>query len=185
MGKMLLPLCVLVAFFVRDLRLLVAAGRSRVVTACAVYAVLFFLYAAALGSWLSLAQIPEPNLLKINGPIWVGIVAVHFVLCGLTWQMSRVRTSGGVWVVALAPSPAVLLSLCLAAGALPDKIGISLGLLSLPLFVLIWIALIVPLAFEMVRRPLKGDRFLSIRSLRFVALLNLSSLLCFVDQFNL
>jgi hypothetical protein len=155
------------------------------VTACGVYAVLFFLYTLTLGSWLRLAQIHKPDLLRIDGLIWMSIVAVHVVLFGLTWQMSRVRAARSVWVVALAPSPAVLLSLCFAARALPEKIGLSLGLLSLPLFVLIWIALIVPLAYEIVRRPLKGDRFLSIRSLRFAALLNLSSLLCFVDEFNL
>lgn len=62
MAKTLLAVCILVAFFVRDLRLLVAAGRSRIVTACAVYAILSFLYAAALGSRLSLAQIQKPNL---------------------------------------------------------------------------------------------------------------------------
>jgi len=49
MAKTLVAICVLMAFFVRDLRLLVAAGRSRIATACAVYAVLFFLYTAALG----------------------------------------------------------------------------------------------------------------------------------------
>jgi glucan phosphoethanolaminetransferase (alkaline phosphatase superfamily) len=181
----LLAICVLMAFFFRDLRLLVAAGRSLIGTACAVYAVLFFLHTAALGALLSFAQIHEPNLITIDERVWVGVVGVHVVLCGLTWWMSSQEGVRRAWVVVLAPSPAVLLSLCFVVGALPDKVGISLGPLSLPLFGLIWIALIVPLAYEIVRGPLMSDRFLSIRSLRFVALLNLSSLLCFVDQFNL
>jgi hypothetical protein len=184
MAKTLLTICILVAFFVRDLRLLVAAGRSRIATACAAYAVLFLLYSAALGSWLRFAQIQTPDLMTIDGWIWAGIVAIHVILCGLTWWLSREGRTSPAWVVALAPSPAVLFSLCLVTGALPAEIGISLGLLSLPLFSLIWIALIAPLAYEMVRVPL-SDRFLSLRSLRFVALLNLSSLLCFVDQFSL
>jgi hypothetical protein len=164
MAKTLLAICVLMAFFVRDLCLLLAAGRSRVGTACVIYAVLFFLYTAALGALLSYAQIQEPNLITIDGRIWAGIVAVHVVLCGLTWWMSRQEGALPAWVVVLAPSPAVLLSLCFAVGALPDQIGISLGPLGLPLFGVIWIALIVPLAYEMVRGPLTSDRFLSIHS---------------------
>jgi hypothetical protein len=183
MAKTLFAGCVLAAFSVRDLRLLVAAGKRRIVAACAVYAVLFFLYAAALSFGLGLAQIHTPNLMTIDGRIWGGIVAVHVTLCGVTWRLSRGGGASRAWVVALAPSPAVLFSLCLATAALPDEIGISLGLLSLPLFSLVWIALIAPLAYEMVRGPL-SDRFLSLRSLRFVALLNLSCLLCFVDQFK-
>lgn len=185
MAKTLVAVCLLMAFFVRDLRLLIVAGRARIPTACALYALLFFLYAAALGSWLSFEQIREPNLVTIGGRVGAGIVAIHLVLCGVTWRMSRFRIASWAWVVALVPSPAVLLSLCFATGALPENIGSSLGPLSVPLFSLIWIALIVPLAYEMVRGPLMGDRFLSIHSLRFVGLLNLSSLLCFVDQFNL
>jgi hypothetical protein len=181
MAKTVVAVCILIAFFVRDFRLLVAAGRSRIATGCAVYALLFFLYAAALDFWLSLAQIPKPNLLTIGARVWIDIVVFHVVLGGLTWWMSRQDGGRRAWMLALAPSPAVLLSLCFAAGALPENIGISLGLLSLPLFSLIWIALIVPFAYEMVRGPL-SERFLSLRSLRGVALLNLSSLLCFVDQ---
>jgi hypothetical protein len=162
----------------------VAAGTSRIATACALYAILFFLYAAMLGSWLGFIHIQTPNLMTIDGRIWAAIVVVHVALCGLTWWLSRDGASRRVWLVALAPSPAVLLSLCLVTAALPEEIGISLGLLSLPLFSLIWIALIAPLAYEIVRVPLSA-RFVSLRSLRFVALLNLSSLLCFVDQFNL
>jgi hypothetical protein len=184
MAKTLLAICVLMAFFVRDVRLLVVAGRSRIATACAVYAVLFFLYTAALGFGLGLAQVQTPNLMTIDERIWAGIVAVHVALCGVTWWLSRGGGASLAWVIALAPSPAVLLSLCLMTGALPEELGISLGLLSLPLFSLIWIALIAPLAYEIVRVPLSA-RFVSLRSLRFVALLNLSSLLCFVDQFNL
>src|SRR5579863_2160157 len=134
MTKTLLAGCILTAFFVRDIRLLVAAGRSRIAPACAAYAVLFVLYTAAVGEWLSLVHTQMPNLITIDVRIWVGIVAVHIVLCGLTWQMSRVRIVRGVWVVALVPSPAVLLSLCFAAGALPENIGVSLGLLSPLLF---------------------------------------------------
>jgi hypothetical protein len=59
MAKTLLAICVLVALFFRDLRLLVAAGRSRIATACAVYVILVFLYAVALGSWLGLAHISD------------------------------------------------------------------------------------------------------------------------------
>lgn len=84
-------------------------------------------------------------------------------------------------VVALAPSPAALLSLCLLGRALPENIQVSLGQLSLPLFGLIWIGLVVPLAFEMAHEPII-DRFRSVQSLRVVALLNLSSLLCFFAQ---
>ena len=122
--------------------------------------------------------------MTIDGRISAGIVAVHVVLCRLTWWMSREGGSRRAWVVALAPSPAVLLSRCLVTAALSEEIGISLGLLSLLLFSLLWIALVAPLAYETVRAPLSA-RFVSLRSLRFVALLNLSSLLCFVDQFNL
>ena len=175
--------CVLTAFFVRDLRLLVTAGRSRIASACAVYAVLFFLYSAALGTWLGVIHIQTPNLMTIDDRIWAGIVAVHVVLCCLTWGLFRDGGASKAWVVALAPSPAVLYSLCLVTAALPDRIRISMGLLSLPLFSLVWIALVAPLAYEIVRGPL-SDRFLSLRSLHFVALLNLSCLLCFVDQFN-
>ena len=153
MAKTLLAICVLVALFFRDLRLLVAAGKSRIATACTVYVILVFLYAAALGSWLGLAHIQTPNLMTIDGRIWAAIVVVHVVLCGLTWWLSREGASRRAWLVALAPSPAGLLSLCLVTGALPERIGISLGLLSLPLFSLIWIALIAPLAYEMVRAP--------------------------------
>jgi hypothetical protein len=64
--------------------------------------------------------------------------------------------------------------------AWPEGIGTSLGLLSLPLFGVIWIALIAPLAYEVVRAP-RSAGFLS---LRLIALLNLSSLLCFVDTYN-
>jgi hypothetical protein len=184
MAKTLVAGCILVAFFVRDFRLLVAADRSRIATGCAIYAFLFFLYAAALDSWLSFARIQRPDLLTIGGRVWTGIVGFHVVLGGLTWWMSRQKGGRRAWMLALAPSPAVLLSLCFAAGALPENIGISLGLLSLPLFSLIWIALIVPLAYETVRGPL-SNRFLSLRSLRGVALLNLSSLLCFVDRLDL
>ena len=184
MAKTLLAICVLIALFFRDLRLLVAAGTSRIATACALYAILFFLYAAVLGSWLGFSHIQTPNLMTIDGRIWAAIVVVHVALCGLTWWLSRDGASRRVWLVALAPSPAVLLSLCLVTAALPEEIGMSLGLLSLPLFSLIWIALIAPLSYEIVRVPLSA-RFVSLRSLRFVALLNLSSLLCFVDQFNL
>jgi hypothetical protein len=184
MAKALFAGCVLAAFFVRDLRLLVAASKRRIVTACAVYAVLFFLYAAALSFGLGLAQIQTPNLMTIDGRIWGGIVAVHVTLCGVTWRLSRGGDASRAWVIALAPSPAVLVSLCFMTGALPEELGISLGLLSLPLFSLIWIALIAPLSYEIARVPLSA-RFVSLRSLRFVALLNLSSLLCFVDQFNL
>src|SRR5579864_757670 len=143
MAKTLLAICVLTAFFVRDLRLLVAAGRGRIQSACTVYAVLFFLYTAALGALLSFAQIQQPNLITIGQRVWAGVVCVHLLLCGLTWWMSRQESARPAWVVVLTPSPAVLLSLCFAPGALPDKIGISLGPLSLPLFGLIWIALIV------------------------------------------
>ena len=184
MAKTLLAGCVLTAFFVRDLRLLVTAGRNRIATACAIYAALFLLYAAALGFWLELAQIETPSLMKIDGRTWAAIVGAHVVLCGLTWWLSREGGSGRAWMIALAPSPAVLLSLGLVTGALPEKIGLGLGLLSLPLFSLIWIALIAPLAYEMVDVP-RSAGLQSCRSLRFIALLNLSSLLCFVDQFDL
>jgi hypothetical protein len=121
---------------------------------------------------LSLAQAQKPNLIRVDEWVWAGVVGVHVVLGGLTWWMSRREGDGPAWMVVLAPSPAVLLSLCFVVGALPDNIGISLGLLSLLLFGLIWIALIVPLAYEMVRGRPVNDRFLSIRSLRLVALLN-------------
>jgi hypothetical protein len=180
MVKTLLALSVLSALFVRDLRLLVAAGRSRIATVCTVYAVLFILYTAALGELLSLAQIQEPYLITIDERLWAGVVGVHVVLSALTWWLSRESDSRRAWLIALAPSSAVLLSLCLVTAALPEGIGTSLGLLSLPLFGLIWIALIAPLAYEMVRMP-RSARFLS---LRLIALLNLFSLLCFVDKYN-
>jgi len=63
MARALLAGCILVAFFIRDLRLLVAAGRSRFATVCTVYAVLFFLYTAALGAWLNVAQVLKPDLI--------------------------------------------------------------------------------------------------------------------------
>lgn len=79
---MLLAICVLVALFFRDLRLLVASRKSRIATASAVYAIRFFLYAAALGFWLNFAHIPTPDLMTIDGRTWaaVAIVIVHVVL---------------------------------------------------------------------------------------------------------
>jgi len=91
----------------------------------------------------------------------LGIVAVHVGLCGITWWLSREGGARRAWVVTLAPSPAALLSLCLLTGALAEQIATSLGLLSLPLFSVIWIALMVPLAYEMVRGP-HSESFVSI-----------------------
>ena len=179
--KTILAECVLIAFFVRDLRLLVAAGQSRIVWACAAYAALFFSYAAALAGLLGFAEIYNPGLLTISGRTWGSILAVHAVLSGITWHLSKGGTGRGVWMVALAPSPAILLSFCFVAHAFPETIEISLGLLSLPLFGVVWIGLIVPLAYEMVKEA-ASDGFSSIRSLRIVALLSLSSVLCFVGQ---
>jgi hypothetical protein len=110
MAKTLLALCILSAFFVRDLRLLVAAGRSRIATVCTVYAVLFILYAAALGALLSHTQIQEPYLITIDERLWAGVVGVHVVLCGLTWWLSR-SDSRRAWLIALAFSGSIALPL--------------------------------------------------------------------------
>jgi len=150
MARIAFAFFVLAAFFVRDLRLLATAGRSRIATACAAYAVLFFLYAAGVGFWLHFVHIQKPDLITIGGATWTAILTVHLSIWGITWQMSRGWAARWVWLVSLVPAPAVLLSLCFAAGALPAYIGISLGLMSLPLFSLTWIALMVPLAYEIV-----------------------------------
>ena len=168
---------VLAAFFLRDLRLLTTAGASRIVAACTLYPLFFGSYMAALSVWLTRTHTRRPDLIAINETALVWIVAIHVVLGGLTWLISRSGPANSAWLMALAPSPAVFLCLCLLAGALPENMADSLGVLTLLLFGVTWNMMIVPFAFELVRGPFR-DRFMSKFPLRFVALLNL---FCFLS----
>ncbi len=177
MSRAWLSAVVLAAFFLRDLRLLTSAGSGRIVAACALYPLFFGSYMAALTLWLTRTHARRPDLIAINEMALVWIVAIHAVLCGLTWLISRSGPPNRAWLMALAPSPAVFLCLCLLAGALPADMANSLGILSLLLFGVTWNLLIVPFAFELVRGPFR-DRFVSKFPMRFVALLNL---FCFLS----
>ena len=177
MVKASLAVVVLGLLFVRDLRLLVLAGQKRVVMACGVYSGVSAVYAIALVRWMIVAQVQRPDLISLARSVWVGIVCVHLLFGGLIWLISRGGRRGSAWAMVLAPSPATYVCLCLLACVLPDRISGSLGILSLLIFAFTWIALIVPLAYELAIGPL-SDRFVSARALRSIALLNLTSVLC-------
>ena len=177
MVKAAVAVVVLGTLFVRDLRLLVSAGPRRIAMACGVYSGLSAVYAIALARWLIVTQVQRPDRISLARSAWVGIVCVHLLFGGLTWLISKSSRRGSVWAMVLAPSPATYACLCLLASVLPDRIGGSLGILSLLIFAFTWIVLIVPLAYELAFGPC-SDRFVSARALRAVALLNLSSVLC-------
>jgi len=177
MPRAWLSAVVLAAFFLRDLRLLTSAGSGRIVAACALYPLFFGSYLVVLTVWLTRTHTLRSDLIVINEMALVWIVAIHVVLCGLTWLISRSGPANSAWLMALAPSPAVFLCLCLLSGALPADMADSLGILSLLLFGVTWNLLIVPFAFELVRGPFR-DRFVSKFPLRFVAFLNL---FCFLS----
>jgi hypothetical protein len=168
---------VLVALFARDVRLLVFAGPARVATACATYCGLFLSYTGALALWLGAAHVQRPDLIGLSGSVWIGILSVHVVLDSLTWLMSRGATRHSVWVIALAPSPAIYLSLCFLGDALPDRIAQSLGVLTLLLFSVVWVSLAAPLAYELAHESSPHPSALR-SEIRRAPLLNLSSVAC-------
>ena len=180
MARTWLSAVVLAALFLRDLRLLTSAGSGKIVAACSTYPIFFGLYTVMLALWLSATHIRRPDQITMNEMAWSGVMVVHVVLCGLTWLISRLGLANKAWLLALAPSPATLLCLCLLAGALPANMLNSLGMFSLVLFSVIWNALILPFAFELVQGP-SQDRYVPNLSLRFAALLNLSCFFCLFD----
>jgi hypothetical protein len=155
-ARTLLPAIILAAFFLRDLRLLASAGPERIARACWTYSMFSAVYAALLAFAFSFAGIRRPDLISLNRVAYFGLVAFHLLLWGATWALSHSSFRHRGWILALAPSPATLLSQCLLVGLLPDNMANSLGLFSLFLLCVTWTALVIPFAYELSGDPFPG-----------------------------
>jgi len=150
------------------------------VRACWMYSVFSGVYAALAALALSLAGIQRPDLISLGGAAFLGLVAVHLLLWGATWALSHSSFRNRGWVLALAPSPATLLSQCLLVGLLPDNMANALGLFSLFLLCVTWNALVIPFAYELSRDSFPGvSRFHP--SLVIAGSLNLFCFLYFLE----
>ena len=179
MAKIFLSGIILVAFFLRDLRLLSSAGPSRIARASGLYSLFSGAYATLLAVGFRLAGVRRPDLISIGRNEWVGLVVIHVLLWGITWLLSRTSSRSCAWLLALAPSPAMLLSQCVLVALLPENMANALGLFSILLFAVTWIALMIPFAYEL-SQGLFWNRFASPRSLSLVGCLNLFCFLYFV-----
>lgn len=180
MAGFYLSAIVLAAFFVRDLRLLASAGPVRIVRACGMYSVCSSIYAAFLAMGFSLAGVQRPDAIYFGRNEWAALVAIHVVLWGVTWLLSRTAFRNRAWVLALLPSPATLVSQCMLVALLPDNMANALGLFSIFLFTVIWNALMIPFAYELSQGGFY-NRFASAHSLVLVGCLNLFSFLYFFE----
>jgi hypothetical protein len=180
MAKICLSGIILAAFFLRDLRLLASAGRPEIARACGIYSVFSAVYAALLALGFRLAGVRRPDLISLGRNEWAGLVAIHLVLWGVTWLLSRTSLRDRAWLLALAPSPATLLSQCLLVALLPENMANALGLFSIFLFSVTWNALMLPFAYEL-SQGVFWNRFASAHSLVLVGCLNLFSFLYFLD----
>ena len=180
MARISLSAIILAAFFLRDLRLLASAGPIRITRACGIYSVFSGVYAALLAVGFTLAGVRRPDLISLGRNEWASLVVIHLVLWGVTWLLSRTSLRNRAWLLALAPSPATLLSQCLLVGLLPENMANALGLFSIFLFSVTWNALMIPFAYELSQGTF-WNRFASARSLVLVGCLNLFSFLYFLD----
>jgi hypothetical protein len=180
MAKICLSGIILAAFFLRDLRLLASAGRFEIARACGIYSALSGVYAALLALGSNIARLRRPDLISMGSIEWTALVVVHVILCGGTWLLSRTSLRNLAWLLALAPSPATLLSQCILVALLPENMADSLGLFSIFLFSITWNALMIPFAYELSSGP-SWNRFASARSLILVGCLNLVSFLYFLE----
>jgi len=180
MARICLSGIILVAFFVRDLRLLSSAGPRRIARASGLYSLFSGAYATLLAVGFSLAGVRRPDLIYLSRNEWTGLVAIHVVLWGMTWLLSRTSSRSWAWLLALAPSPAMLLSQCVLVALFPENMANALGLFSILLFAVTWIALMIPFAYELSQGPL-WNRFASPRSLSLVGCLNLFCILYWFD----
>jgi hypothetical protein len=180
MARICLSAIILAAFFLRDLRLLASAGPIRSARACGIYSVFSGIYAALLAIGFRVAGIRRPDLISLGRNEWAGLVAIHLVLWGVTSLLSRTSLRNRAWLLALAPSPATLLSQCLLVALLPENMANALGLFSIFLFSVTWNALMIPFAYELSQGAF-WNRFASARSLILVGCLNLFCFLYFLD----
>jgi len=180
MARICLSAIILAAFFLRDLRLLASAGPHRIGRACGMYSLFSAVYAALLALGFSLAGVRRPDLISLGRNEWVGLVAIHIVLWGVTWLLSRTSFRNRAWLLALAPSPATLLSLCLLVALLPENMANALGLFSIFLFSVTWNALMIPFAYELSQGAL-WNRFASAHALVLIGCLNLFSFLYLLE----
>lgn len=180
MARIFLSGIILMAFFLRDLRLLSSAGPSRIARASGIYSVFSGAYATLLAVGFSLAGVRRPDLISLSRNEWTGLVAIHLVLWGMTWLLSRTSLRSQAWLLALAPSPAMLLSQCALVAVLPENMANALGIFSIFLFAITWNALMIPFAYEL-SQGLFWNRFASPQSLSRVGCLNLFCFLYLLD----
>jgi len=180
MARSFLSAIILAAFFLRDLRLLASAGPTGIARASAIYCLSSGAYSALLAVGFTLAGVGRPDMISLSRSEWLGLIALHIGLWGITWALSSTSLRNRAWLLALVPSPATLVSQCLLVGLLPDTMVIALGLLSIFLFCVIWNALIIPLAYEL-SGGLAGERGASMQSLELAGCLNLFSILYVLD----
>ena len=179
MAHIVLSGIILSAFFLRDLRLLTSAGPCGIARASGFYSLFSGAYATLLAVGFSLAGVRRPDLISLSRNEWTGLVVIHVVLWGMTSLLSQNSLRTRAWLLALAPSPATLLSQCVLVALLPDNMANALGLFSIFLFSVTWNALMIPFAYELSQGP-SWNRFASARSLSLVGCLNLFCFLYFV-----
>lgn len=180
MARIFLSGIILAAFFLRDLRLLSSAGPSRIARASGIYSLFSGAYATLLAIGFGLVGVRRPDLISMGRNEWAGLVIIHVLLWGMTWLLSQTALRSQAWLLALAPSPALLLSQCMLVAVLPDNMANALGLFSIFLFAVTWNALMIPFAYEL-SQGLFWNRFASSRSLSLVGCLNL---FCFLYLFD-
>ena len=110
MARIWLSGIVLVAFFLRDLRLLSSAGPRRIARASGLYSLFSGAYATLLAVGFRLAGGRRPDLISIGRNEWVGLVVIHVLLWGMTWFLSRTSAQ-----LCLAIGPCAITSYALVA----------------------------------------------------------------------
>ena len=123
MARIFLSGIILAAFFLRDLRLLSSAGPSRIARASGIYSLFSGAYATLLAIGFGLVGVRRPDLISMGRNQWAGLVIIHVLLWGMTWLLSQTALRSQAWLLALAPSPALLLSQCMLVAVLPDNMA--------------------------------------------------------------